>query len=39
MILGLIIGGIVVGTFGVVFYIVVKGERELDKAESEPSKH
>jgi hypothetical protein len=32
MILGLIIGGIVVGTFAIILFVIVKGERELDKA-------
>lgn len=38
MIWGLIIGGMVVITFGTVLYIIVKGERELDKVEPEATK-
>ncbi len=38
MIWGLIIGGMVVITFGTVLYIFVKGEREVDKVEPETTK-
>jgi hypothetical protein len=38
MIWGLIIGGMVVITFGTTLYIIVKGEKELDKPEPEASK-
>lgn len=38
MIWGLIIGGMVVITFGTVLYIIVKGEKELDKVEPETTK-
>lgn len=38
MIWAAILGGMVVVTFGSVLYIIVKGERELDKAEPETLK-
>jgi hypothetical protein len=38
IVLGLIFGFIVVGTFATVLYIIVKGERELDKPEPEVTK-
>lgn len=31
MVWAAVIGGMVVVTFGIVLYIIVKGERELDK--------
>jgi hypothetical protein len=38
VVLGLIFGFIVVGTFATVLYIIVKGERDIDKVEPEATK-